>query len=550
MQTTMTLALFLAATAGAYEDPLARAGPHTLLADGLATTPALLRTAEGLVKGTTVPPSDPSWTSVARFGNIPYAKPAQRWTPPVTPPDQYPSIRDGSNFGPTCVQPDGSGSEDCLLLNLFTPSAALGKPSAKLPILLWVHGGAYQTGASNNYDATNLVGFLNGAAAVVTINYRLHIFGFLGSKLLRHRDAASGSTGMYGLQDQRAAFAWVKRNAASFGGDPDRITIFGESAGAGSVSSHLVLPKSAGLFNGAIVESGSFGSWSARPLEHAESIYAQVLEAARCADDACLATRSSANLTAVVTSIPAGMCCNRVPGMPYIPWAPTLDGVEWSVHPYLLAEAGNLSSPVPIMQGTNVDEGAMFEPLDKQVSTPSLESSWAKWYAPSVGPDAAQRLTSLYLSSNASYPKGIGTRAWWAAQRSLTVQAFAVGASMLSRSLSNKLPVFQYLFAPATHTVVYHGDEVPYVFLNPNVKHTDEDVDLAKTMASMWAAFAATGNPSLPAAGIDWPRYDAQADGPYLRLDVAQSGRGITNETGFENEAWPFFSAWSQSVLR
>ena len=434
-----------------------------------------------------------------------------------------------------------------MLLNVFTPADALGKPSAKLPVLLWVHGGAYQTGSSNDYDATSLVAFLGGKAAVVTINYRLHIFGFLGSSKLRHRDAASGSTGMYGLQDQRAAFEWVKRNAASFGGDPERITIFGESAGAGSVSAHLVLPKSAGLFGGAIIESGSFGAWAARPLQHAEAIYAQVLDAAHCADDGCLASRPTANLTSVVTTIPAGMCCDQLPGTPYIPWAPTLDGVEWSVHPYLLAAAGNLSSKVPIMQGTNRDEGATFEPLGMLVSTKALSRAWAKWYGPSLGADVAAKLTSLYLT-NASYPAGGGTKAWWAAQRSLTMQTFAVGARMLSRSMSTTVPIFHYLFSPATHKVVYHGDEVPFVFLDATVPHTDEDAQLAATMASMWAAFAASGDPSID--GVRWPRYSDAADGPYLRLDVAQSGRGITAENGFMAAAWPLFSKWSQEVLR
>ena len=282
---------------------LAQRDPVSLAAT--ATGAAKLHTTEGIVTGTTA-------AGVARFGNIPYAKPPERWTPPV-PPLAYPGgVRNGTEFGNFCVQPDGAGSEDCLLLNVFTPATALGNTSSKLPVLLWVHGGAYQSGKSNDYDGTSLVSYLDGRVALVTINYRLNIHGFLGSTSLRPLDAASGSTGNTGIQDQRAAFAWVRTNAHSFGGDPSRVTIFGESAGGGSMTLHLSMPKSRGLFARTIIESGSFASWTARPLAHAEVIYSQVLAAAACSDAACLASRSVANLSAVIQSIPAGLCCNQV----------------------------------------------------------------------------------------------------------------------------------------------------------------------------------------------------------------------------------------------
>ena len=153
-------------------DALARhslAHPPSLLAS--ATGTATLVTNEGTVTGTTI-------GSVARFANIPFAKPPERWSPPE-PPEQYPNgTRDGTEFGPNCVELDGSGSEDCLLLNVFAPASAIGQPSAKLPVLVWVHGGAYQSGGAKLYDATNLVEYLDGKATVVSINYRLHIFGF------------------------------------------------------------------------------------------------------------------------------------------------------------------------------------------------------------------------------------------------------------------------------------------------------------------------------------------------------------------------------------
>ena len=235
-----------------------------------ATGAATLITTEGTVTGTTA-------SGVARFGNIPYAQPPERWKPPELP-EPYPGGRlDGTEFGPACVQPDygSAGSEDCLQLNVFAPTSAIARPDAALPVLLWIHGGAYQSGSASGFDVTPLVSFLDGKAVAVTINYRLGVFGFLGSSQLR--PDASASTGNYGLLDQRAAFAWVQRNAPSFGGDPSSVMIFGESAGAGSVSCHLALAGSSPFFQRAALESGSFAPWVARPLEHAEGIFSQVM---------------------------------------------------------------------------------------------------------------------------------------------------------------------------------------------------------------------------------------------------------------------------------
>ena len=431
-----------------------------------ATAPAVLHTAEGAVTGTTVA-GVPASRSVSRFGNVPYATPPQRWRAPE-PPKPYPGgTLDGTSFGPTCVQPNGSGSEDCLQLNIFAPAQAVGKPNASLPVLVWIHGGAYQTGAAPWYDATNLVAYLDGRASVVTINYRLNVHGFLGSRHLAAAAMAAGdgsaSTGNYGLLDQRRALAWVAANAPRWGGDPKRLTIFGESAGGGSISAHLASPGSAGLYAGAIIESGSFGTWTARPMAHAETVYDQVLEATACADAACLSTRSTANLTAAINAIPAGLCCTDVEGKAYIPWSPTIDGVVLADHPYKLALAGNLSR-VPILHGTNLDEGASFESLGKDVRVAGVDAAWQKRYGPAMGPRTAPEMTALFLD-NVTYPNvgPLGSRGWWAAQRSLTDQSFACGARALSASLGALTPVFQYLFTPATIKVRAHGSEVPYV---------------------------------------------------------------------------------------
>lgn len=140
------------------------------------------------------------------------------------------------------------GSEDCLYLNVFVPMEA--RNTSRLPCLVWIHGGGYEFGSSNMYDPTKLTSFLRSQkspSVLVTFNYRLNVFGFLGSDHLRPLDALH-STGNYGLQDQRMALQWVQDNIMAFGGDPSKVMIFGQSAGAGSVSSHVTMPKSAGLF--------------------------------------------------------------------------------------------------------------------------------------------------------------------------------------------------------------------------------------------------------------------------------------------------------------
>ena len=199
------------------------------------------------------------------FRGIPYAAPPLghlRWRPPA-PVTPWQEELDATSYRHNCLQgpdfdpaqPRATLSEDCLYLNLWTPPNA--NSSSQLPVMVWMHGGGYQGGGANEsrlngtWDASlyNMI--------VVTTNYRLNIFGFLASQSLRERDPA-GSTGNYGILDQRAALRWVQDNIASFGGDPTRVLLAGESAGGASVYNHLVRPNSWGLFSRAAAESGAY----------------------------------------------------------------------------------------------------------------------------------------------------------------------------------------------------------------------------------------------------------------------------------------------------
>jgi para-nitrobenzyl esterase len=191
------------------------------------------------------------------FLGIPYAAPPigeLRWKPPQEIAS-WTQVRNSTDFGPSCPQPKqqdtGKFSEDCLYLNVWTTAE---KPEKRLPVMVWIHGGAFNFGSASQpeYNGKNLA---KKGVVVVTINYRLGPLGFLVHPLLS-KESAHGTSGNYGLLDQIAALKWVQKNIAAFGGNPDRVTIFGQSAGSRSVSLLMMSPLSAGLFHRAIAESG------------------------------------------------------------------------------------------------------------------------------------------------------------------------------------------------------------------------------------------------------------------------------------------------------
>src|SRR5690349_12859070 len=228
--------------------------------------------------------------AVDEFLGIPYAAPpvgALRWRPPQ-PAARWSGVRDATQFAPHCPQPptpfgQASTSEDCLFLNVFTPSRE-GNASHR-PVMVWIHGGALVTGESNDYIPTKLV---EDGVTVVTINYRLGALGFLAHPALAD---ANGQSGDYGLMDQQAALRWVQRNIASFGGDPRNVTIFGESAGGLSVLSQVASPQARGLFERAIAESGSYNLTQAS-LSSAEAAGEAFAATAGCTSQTAACPRS------------------------------------------------------------------------------------------------------------------------------------------------------------------------------------------------------------------------------------------------------------------
>ena len=331
----------------------------------------IVNTTLGAVRGYTTS------TGVRVFKGIPFAAPPVgdlRWAPPAATAKWAPAVRDARAFAHNCIQatsahnmgwpqPASTLSEDCLYLNVYAPSAAANNTSSSSPrpVMVWIYGGGYQGGGGNEtrLNGTNDVALLEQARqrgdgeglVIVTLNYRLGVFGFAAADALRGRDAAHGSTGNYGILDQRAALQWVAREIAAFGGDPSRVFIVGQSAGADSVSQHLVRPRSWGLFAAAGMESGAWADgWTTETVADRAPCFAALLHAAGCGDVACLVRDVPAwalhNASVDAAGKNSQMRC----------WWPSVDGVELTRPGALLARDGHLAPGVPVLVGSVAED--------------------------------------------------------------------------------------------------------------------------------------------------------------------------------------------------
>ncbi|HET9139350.1 carboxylesterase/lipase family protein [Actinophytocola sp.] len=431
--------------------------------------------------------------AVDRFLGMPYAAPpvgASRWQPPGPAP-RWSGVRDGSAFAPHCAQPGGpfgipSTSEDCLYLNVFTPSGQANRLHRK-PVLVWIHGGALVNGASTQYDPAKLVG--NGVV-VVTINYRLGALGFLAHPALA--DAPGGPTGNYGLMDQQAALRWVARNADRFGGNPHNVTIFGESAGGLSVLSHLVSPGSRGLFDRAVVQSGGY-ALNLASQSGAEAAGAAYASAVGCPDQtaACLRGRPVQSLLAAQ-------------GTGY---QPNVDGRTLTRSIGAALQAGDFAR-VPVVNGTTRDEWRLFVGLNELSGVPVTAENYQARISATLGVPApvaaviAARYPVTAYPSPAEALGAVGTDA-----------IFACPGRTVSEATSRFVPTFSYEFAdrgapmpflpPVSFPYgAFHAAELQYLFQTAAVPFTADQQRLASTMRQGWTTFARFGTPL-------WPRYDS-----------------------------------------
>lgn len=474
--------------------PVARADPNPIAF-----------TLNGPVRGTV------SVAGIREFLGIPYAAAPVgnlRWRPPVEAAS-WSQVRDATQFANHCPQaasPFGiaATTEDCLFLNVFTPSEFSIRPR---PVMVWIHGGALVTGESNDYDPTVLV---NDGVIVVTVNYRLGALGFLAHPAFaaefttpgRDGVPATGFAGDYGLMDQQAALRWVRGNIRFFGGDPRNVTIFGESAGGLSVFSQLQSPPAAHLFHKAIIESGAY-NLNTQTLATAEAAATAFATAAGCADQTAACLRALPVAAVLANENPAG-------------YTPNING---SFLPLSLATAlatGQFHH-VPVIQGTNHDEWRLFTALDFDLlenPIANTEAAYEAALATLVGP--AARLAA------AEYPLASFPSADIAFAAVGTDVVFACPALQADRSMASFTAVSTYEFndenAPEDFlppvTFPYgaaHASELQYLFTLPvTVPRPPLDAaqqQLAGTMQRYWTNFAKHGTPNDLGAP-PWPPFN------------------------------------------
>jgi para-nitrobenzyl esterase len=452
-------------------------------------------TFDGPVRGTVTA------AGVREFLGIPYgAAPVaeRRWRPPV-PHSPWFQPLDATHFANHCPQPPSpfgiaSITEDCLFLNVYTPDS--GDHRQLRPVMVWIHGGALVFGESDDYDPTLLV---QDGVIVVTINYRLGALGFLAHPAFaaektdpdHDHDTDANSAGDYGLMDQQLALRWVRDNIVFFGGDPQNVTIFGESAGGLSVFSQLASPPAAHLFHKAIIESGAY-QLSTQTLATAETAGTTFATAAGCSSQTAACLRALPVITILTNENPAG-------------YTPNIDS-EFLPLSLNTALATGQFHHVRVIQGSNHDEWRLFTALDFDLTIGPIgdnETAYERALATLVGP-AAQIVA-------AQYPLASFSSADLAFAAAGTDVVFACPALSADLSMSQFVPLSTYEFndenAPQDFLPpvsfqygAAHASELQYLFHLPvTVPHLPlnaQQLQLSTAMQHYWTNFAKSGTPN------------------------------------------------------
>lgn len=482
---------------------------------------------------------------------IPYALPTageRRFRDPVPAPDLS-ETRDATTFGPVCPQPvtpaialgDGSvQDEDCLSLNVWTP---IDESAPARPVMVWLHGGAYTFGASSQplYDATSMVS--TGDVLVVTINYRLGALGFVD---LSGALPGGGFDGNLALKDVLLALRWVQRNISAFGGDPERVTVFGESAGGGLVTTLLATPSAAGLFHRAIAQSSPASSMYGP--DRARRVASRFLELLSI-DPADPRAADAVRAIAVERVVEAGQTVyaevpTTAPGT--LAFAPVVDGDLLPEAPLTVLREGR-GLPVPLMIGTNKDEASLFSFMKSPlipITGDRLEQMFAAMAAENPGvelPSREQVLTAYEHVRHRAVGLGVA--------RDI---GFRLPTLWLAEGHSAVAPVWLYRFdhaAPFLRLIglgATHASELPYLW--GNLVSGPKDLtfrlggrrvaeEISARMQARWVAFARGDSPDAPDA-VPWQPFRCDGPDPRETLIIDRRDRVVADLDLELREAW------------
>ena len=510
-----------------------------------AQSPPRVQTRQGQVEGVTA-------KGVDQFLGIPYAAPPVgdlRWRPPQ-PAASWNGVRPAKAFGPACAQVTTLGvfagpanaNEDCLTLNVFTPKPGA---AAKAPVIVWIHGGGNVDGVSSDYDASRLASL--GDTVVVTINYRLGLFGWLAHPAL---DAEGHPFGNYGLLDQQLALKWVRDNIAAFGGDPANVTLGGQSAGSVDTEAQVASPMAAGLFQRAIFQSIVADG---QPLASAEKQGSAFAAAAGCGEGA---------------GPEVAACLRRLPAEQVM----KLQGEESKSGPYVsflmadgqIVPAGGLFAAfrdgryahMPVMSGTVRDEQNFAAAIAEYYAQPRhafTAQEVQDFVKTSYSPDVAAKVLAEYKLDGYPTPQR--------ARNAVGTDSAVCPQLQLNWVLGLQVPVYAYEFAdqtapfyfpplPGFEPLAYHTADIQYLFPlwhgGPKGEAhalNAEQQRLSDGLIKAWTNFARTGDPNGPGAP-KWPRFTPApgAQGLYLVETLPQSTT-MTDRQFAEEHHCAFWSA-------
>lgn len=474
----------------------------------------------------------------AEFLGIPYAEPPVgnlRWREPVAM-KAWTGVSDAVRFGAPCAQPDlgdwnrrdaETGKEDCLFLNVIVPEWPVKKP---LPVMFWIHGGANEGGTASSalYKDGSLV---NHGVILVTVNYRLGVFGFLAHPELT-AESAHHASGNYGLMDQVLALNWVRQNIMKFGGDVNNITVFGQSAGSMDTSMLMTSPLAKGLFQKAIGQSGAAFTAPLLPLsgaEHTGKMLGESLNTPADGQIKYLRTISAADLLAALAK-------NR--NHPRV--GPDIDGWVLREQPAAVFASGG-EMGVPLLYGTTTREFGGNESVDQLRAMINM----------AAGTFAHQLLATYGLNdgnAGATDPK-YGTPAdQWAADMIFRCPCVTQGS--WHAAAHNATYEYEFNHAIPGQEAAVHSADLPYVFGffpksgNISGKFADLDTKLADLIETYWTNFAKTGDPNGP--GLPkWPEQDAM--GTYIQL---QQDGSVQTATGLRKAQCDVYREWLTARAR